>query len=312
MIDPQLQAFLKDWSAKWSVLPPDATPAQRRTRFEVITHAMRRPTPEGVDAQTEHWIETKAGPVRVRVFRHTSGGAQPCLIFMHGGGWVQGSPESHWDIAASFAALNCQTVVSVDYALAPEAPFPAAIDQCTAVAHWAHANADLLGIDNTRIAVGGDSAGGNLAAAMTLDLRGSGVKLIGQVLAYPACDFDRSRPSYSENGAGPMIRLDARVETAYCPDPELLTSPRCAPLLAESHAGLPPAFIAVAQLDPLRDSGRAYADKLAEDGVSVTLDEARGLTHGYLRAIGLCEASDVALNKMAAWLDRINQTALAR
>ncbi|WP_010140854.1 alpha/beta hydrolase [Oceanicola sp. S124] len=312
MIDPQLQGCLDEWAAGWEALPPGATPAQRRTRFEVMSHAMRGPMPEDVDARTEHWIETEAGPVRVRVFRHCSGGVQPCLIYMHGGGWVQGSPETHWDITASLAAMNRQTVISVDYDLAPEVPFPAAIDQCTAVARWSHANAALLGIDPGRIAVGGDSAGANLAAVMALDLRGSEVALTGQLLAYPPCDFDRSRPSYTENGAGPMIRLDARVEMAYCPDPDLLSSPRCAPLMADSLAGLPPAFVAVAEHDPLRDSGRAYAERLQAEGVAVTLEAGQGLTHGYLRFIGRCAACDRALSAMAAWLDGINRGPAAR
>lgn len=307
MIDPQMNLFLKDWSEKWSVLKAGATAAERRKRFEAITHAMRLPTPEDVDTQDEHWIETKAGPVRVRVFRHKSGGVQPCLIYMHGGGWAQGSPESHWDITARFSAWNRQTVISVDYALAPEEPFPAAIDQCSAVARWVHSNAAVLGIDKGRIAVGGDSAGGNLAAAMTLDLRGTEVALAAQILIYPACDFDRSRPSYLENPNGPMIRLDAGVEALYCPNPEDLASPRCAPLLAESHVDLPPAYVAVAEHDPLRDSGRAYAAALREAGVSVTLDEGRGLTHGYLRALEVCDASRDSLSSMAAWLDRVNR-----
>ncbi|MGV0877688.1 alpha/beta hydrolase [Martelella sp. FLE1502] len=307
MIDPELEPFLELWREKWSALKAGATPAERRKRFEAITHAMRLPTPTEVDTAGEHWVETDAGPVRVRIFRHTCGGVQPCLIFMHGGGFAQGSPESHWDIAARIAAWNRQTVVSIDYALAPEEPFPAAINQCTAVARWTHANAEMFGIDRNRIAVGGDSAGGNLAATMALDLRGSEVPFTAQLLIYPACDFDTSRPSYLENPNGPMIRMDGAVEAMYCPNVEDRRSPRYAPLLAESHAGLPPAYIAVAEHDPLRDSGRAYAQALREAGVAVTLDEGTGLIHGYLRALEFCEASRRSLVSMAAWLDGINK-----
>lgn len=309
MIDPQLKVFLEDWDHRWSVLRPDATLVDRRTRLEVITHATRLGAPEGVETHQEHWIETPAGPVRVRVFRHALGGVQPCLIYMHGGGWVQGSPESHWDITSRIAGWNRQTVVSVDYALAPENPFPVAIDQCTAVAHWVHAVAGTLGIDPDRIAVGGDSAGGNLAAAMTLDLRDTVVKLSAQVLLYPACDFDRSRASFLENPNGPMIRMDADVEGTYCPDPSLRSSPRYAPLLAESHAGLPPAFIGVAEYDPLRDSGLAYAEALRAAGVPVKVHQGRGLTHAYLRAIGLSDACDRAIRSMVYWLDAVNRRA---
>ena len=124
MINPQLEPFLSAWTEKWSALPPGASPADRRKRFEVIAAEMRLPTPEGVDCDAEHWIDSSAGPVRVRVFRHTSGGVQPCLIYMHGGAWMQGSPETHWDITSRIAAWNRQTVISVDYALAPEHPGP--------------------------------------------------------------------------------------------------------------------------------------------------------------------------------------------
>ena len=305
MIDPQLNPFLTAWGAKWAVLPAGASPADRRKRFEVIAAEMRLPTPDDVDCTAEHWVDSKAGPVRVRVFRHSDGGQQAALIYMHGGAWMQGSPETHWDITARIASWNRQTVISVDYALAPEHPYPAAIDQCNAVARWAHANAAMLGIDPARIAVGGDSAGGNLAAALALDLRGSDVPLIAQLLIYPACDFDRDRPSYAENAEAPLLQVKGMdtVNAMYSPDTaQLASNPRIAPLVADSHAGLPPAFIAVAQNDPLRDSGLAYAAALDAAGVPVVLDRGAGLIHGYLRAMEWCEASRTALHRMADWL----------
>jgi len=305
MINPQLAPFLSAWTEKWSALPAGASPADRRKRFEVIAAEMRLPTPEDVDCDAEHWIDSSAGPVRVRVFRHSSGGVQPCLIYMHGGAWMQGSPETHWDITSRIAAWNRQTVISVDYALAPEHPFPAAIDQCNAVARWTHANAATLGIDPARIAVGGDSAGGNLAAALALDLRGSEIALTAQMLVYPACDFDQSRPSYTENAEAPLLQVRGMdtVNAMYAPDTtQLHTNPRVAPLVAATHAGLPPAFIAVAQNDPLRDSGLAYAEALKAAGVPVETDMGQGLIHGYLRAMHWCEASRDSLKRMADWL----------
>jgi acetyl esterase len=217
---------------------------------------------------------------------------------------LQGSPETHWDITARLAAWAGQTVVSVDYALAPERPYPAAIDQCNAVAHWVHANSDRLGVDRARISVGGDSAGGNLAAALALDLRGGPVRLSGQLLIYPVCDFDLTRPSMIENADAPLLQTRGmdRVNAMYCPNPDDMRSPRVAPLLADSHAGLPPTLVAVAQFDPLRDSGLAYAGALERAGVPVTLDHGPGLIHGYLRAMEWCAASRESLSRMAAWL----------
>lgn len=308
MINPELHSFLETWNRKWASLPPGASAADRRKRFEVIAAEMRLPTPPDVDCNAEHWVETPAGPVRVRLFRHRDGGVQPCLIYMHGGAWLQGSPETHWDITARIASWNRQTVVSVDYALAPEHPFPAAIDQCTAVAHWVHAQAAVLGIDPARIAVGGDSAGGNLAAALALDLRGSALPVIGQLLIYPACDFDQSRPSYVDNAEAPLLQVQGmdNVNAMYSPDTaQLATNPRIAPLVADSHAGLPPAYIAVAENDPLRDSGVAYAEALRSAGVAAELDLGEGLIHGYLRAMEWCEASRDSLKSMSAWLAQL-------
>jgi acetyl esterase len=308
-MNPELEPFLADWNRRWADLPAGAGAAERRAHFERIAAEMRMPTPDGVDTDTEHWIDAPPGPVRVRVFRHVAGGsAQPCLIYMHGGAWMQGSPETHWDITARIAGRNRQTVISVDYALAPERPFPQGLDQSLAVARWVRAQAGALGIDPARIAVGGDSAGANLAAALALDLRGTDLRLAGQLLIYPACDFDTTRPSMVENADGPMITTASMpaVNAAYCPDPKDLANPRAAPLMAPRHDGLPPAYIAVAELDPLRDSGLAYAAALRAAGVPVVLDTGPGLIHGYLRAMPWCAASRAALDAMADWLARLD------
>ncbi|MFC3227732.1 alpha/beta hydrolase [Marinibaculum pumilum] len=303
-MNPALLPFLETWDGKWARLKAEATPAERRAFFEVIAAEMRLPTPDGVDCDTVRWIDSPAGPVRVRIFRHRDGGTQPCLVYLHGGAWMQGSPETHWDITARIAAWNRQTVVSVDYAKAPEHPFPAALEQCLAVVRHVRDQAAGLGIDPARVAVGGDSAGGNLAAATCLDLRGSDAAPMAQLLIYPACDFDGSRRSYAENADGPIVRVAhmAAVNAAYCPDPADLRNPRAAPLLAADHGGLPPTYIAVAEFDPLRDSGLAYADALQAAGVPVTLDRGPGLIHGYLRAMGHCADSRAALQRMADWL----------
>ncbi|WP_010140932.1 alpha/beta hydrolase fold domain-containing protein [Oceanicola sp. S124] len=307
MINPDIFRFLEFWDAKWATLAPGATPADRRVHFESIAREMRLPTPPEVETDEEHWIDSDGGPVRVRIFRHASGGAQPALIYLHGGAWMQGSPETQWDITARLADWNRQTVISVDYALAPEHPFPAAYLQVLAVTRWAFDKADELGIDPARIAIGGDSAGGNLAAVGALAARDEGIPLAAQLLIYPSCDFDRSRPSYIENAEGPLLKVSGMAATnaMYCADVEQLrTDPRITPLAAESHAGLPPTYVALAQNDPLRDSGRAYADALEAAGVELTVDPGEGLIHGYLRAMEYCQACEDSLRRMADWLKK--------
>lgn len=306
MIHPGLLPFIEIWNQKWSRAPAGASARDLRELAEAIGREMRMPTPPDVDADAVHWVDTPVGRARLRVFRHRDGGSQPGLVYMHGGGWIQGSPETHWDITARIASWNRQTVLSVDYAKAPEHPFPAAVEQCFAVVGWAFENASALGLDSGRIAVGGDSAGGNLAAAVALKARDGARRLQSQLLVYPPTAFVRNRPSYLENAHGPLIRVAdmARIDAMYCPDPNDLKDPLAAPLLARDHSGLPPAYVAVAEHDPLRDDGVAYAEALRRAGVAAELDPGEGLIHGYLRAIGHCDACGAALERMCAWLAR--------
>ena len=308
-INADIFRFLEVWEDKWSTLSPDATPADRRLHFEGLARDMRLSTPPDVEADEEYWIDSDGGPVRVRLFRHAGGGRQPALIYMHGGAWMQGSPETHWDITARIAAWAQQTVISVDYALAPEHPFPAAYLQVLAVARWAREEAGMLGIDPARISIGGDSAGGNLAAAAALACRDEGLPLCAQLLIYPVCDFDRTRPSYVENAEGPLLKVAsmAATDALYCADADQMrTDPRISPLSAASHAGLPPTYVAVAQYDPLRDSGLAYAQTLEASGVSVTTHVGDGLIHGYLRAMEYCPDAQLRLRDICAWLRSIS------
>ncbi|WP_370737897.1 alpha/beta hydrolase fold domain-containing protein [Aquimixticola soesokkakensis] len=309
MINPDIYRFLEVWDSKWASLPKGASVQDRRLKFEAIAREMRLPTPEGVETDGEYWIESDGGPVRVRVFRAAGTAAQPALIYLHGGAWMQGSPETHWDITARIAGWNGQTVISVDYGLAPENPYPTAFQQVFAVTQWAHREAGTLNIDPAKIAIGGDSAGGNIAAAVALKCREEGVALSAQLLIYPACDFDQTRPSYIENADGPLLKVQGMdgVNRMYSPDESKLSSdPFVAPLVAESHADLPPAYVAVAQNDPLRDSGVAYADALEAAGVPVTRDSGEGLIHGYLRSMEYCALAEDKLRAMAAWLRETN------
>lgn len=305
MVNPELTPFLNDWAAAWARLPAGAGAAARRAHFEVVAQEMRQPTPDGVRTEVFHIdVPGHTRQVRVRSFRSAAAGPQPALVYLHGGAWMQGSPETHWDITAGLAHDTGRAVFSVDYAKAPEMPFPAAVDDVRAVVAWLFAQAATLGVDAQAIAIGGDSAGANLAAAMTLVFRGTRCALQGQLLVYPACDFRMDRPSYRENADGPIVTVASMpaVNAMYCPNPADLVNPLAAPLHAASHAGLPPCFIAVAEHDPLRDSGLAYADALRAAGVAVELDRGPGLIHGYLRAMAYCADTRAAFARMGAWL----------
>jgi acetyl esterase len=306
VIHPDIQRFLQDWDAAWAILPAGSGPAARRAHFETVAAAAREPHPPGIISE-ERWVTVAktASSVRVRVFRPQAATcALPALVYMHGGAWMQGSPETHWDITAGIAAANQQVVISVDYSLAPEHPFPRALSETAAVVRWVHEEAAALGIRGNAIAVGGDSAGGNLAAAVCLLLRGTPQAPHAQLLVYPAVDFTTDRASHRENANGPLVTVASMpaVNAMYCPDPADLLCPLAAPLRALSHANLPPAFIAVAENDPLRDEGMAYAEALAAAGVPVHLDRGESLIHGYLRAKAYCEPVRDRFAQMCAWL----------
>ena len=304
MLNPELNAFLTVWNAKWSVMPPGAEPKHRRLMFEYIAEQMRLPTPAGV-ASDARFIESGGRLVLIRIDRmKDAGDRQPCLIYMHGGAWMQGSPMTHADITMRIAARNRQTVISIDYALAPEHPFPKAIHEVMDVARHVKAHAADFGVDADRIAIGGDSAGANLAAAACIGLRGTPAAPVAQLLVYPAVDFEMNRPAYTENADAPLLSIRGMpaVNAMYCPNPANRRDPLAAPYLADSHADLPPAFIAVAENDPLRDDGRDYAEKLRAAGVPVVLDQGEGLIHGYLRAMEYCTASREKLDAMCDWL----------
>lgn len=307
MINPQIETFMQRWTAEWSTLGDSATPQDRRAHFEVVAENMALPRPDDVDDTVERWIESDAGRIRVRIYRHTSGGVQDCLLYSHGGAFMQGSPETHADITRRIASWNKQTVISLDYALCPEHPFPTAFNQVCDVVRWCRDNADDLGIAAQRIAIGGDSAGANLAAAVALAMRDE-FTFLGQLLIYPCTEFDQNRPSMIANADAPLLQTKGMtaVNRMYAggADQEhlLYTDPRVAPYVAKDHTGLAPAFVAVAENDPLFDSGQIYAEKLRAAGVATEFDAGDGLIHGYLRSMEYCDDAQAKLKKMSAWL----------
>jgi acetyl esterase len=307
-IDPQLVSFIARLEAAWPEPVLSLPVATWRERVERLSAAARSPYPDDLSVDTR----TIGGPnpVRVRIYRPRAATALPALIYMHGGGWVIGSIDSHDSITAALAADTPCVVISVDYARSPEHPFPAAIDDCRAVVAWAFENSGSIGINADAVFVGGDSAGGNLAAAMTLAFRGKPQKLRGQLLIYPCVDTNFDRPSYLSEANAPYLKAAEMIWfwDQYCPDPAQRANPLAAPIHASSFDGLPPAFIVVAEHDPLRDDGHAYAECLKSAGIAVTFRPGLGLIHGFVRARAVCAAAQNEHVAMTDWLRRTAQS----
>ena len=209
----------------------------------------------------------------------------PLVVFYHGGGWVIGTLETHDGTCRALANASGAAVLSVAYRLAPEAPFPAPLDDCYDALVWARDNAEKLGVDGSRLAVAGDSAGGNLAAAVSIRAReAGGPALRHQLLIYPVTDADFTVPSYIENGDGSaFLSLDMMrwFWQHYVGDLSQPLHTHAAVLRHEDLTGLPPATVITAQYDPLRDEGMAYAERLAAAGVPVEAEIAPGMIHGF-------------------------------
>lgn len=232
--------------------------------------------------EIEHVEDLDADGVAVRLYRPASATPLPLLVFLHGGGWMLGDLETHDAMTRHLAAASGCAVLGVGYRLAPEHRFPAGLDDAVTAFEWARRSAATLGCDPTRIALGGESAGGNLAAAATLRLRADNKpQPMFQLLIHPATDMSFSLPSFAEVTAPGLSKayLDACRE--YYLGDAASNDPLASPLHAESHAGLAPAIVLTASEDPLRDDGEYYAAALARAGVETLVQRLQGLPHGF-------------------------------
>jgi len=244
-------------------------------------------------------------PIRVYRPQATEVEQLPVLVYFFGGGWVLGSVETSDGVCRTLAnAVPC-LVVTVGYRLAPENPFPAAVHDCHEATRWIAEHAADLGGDPGRLAVAGDSAGGNLAAAVTLlARRDGGPALTAQVLVYPNTAHHGDTESMRDNDDSALFNRQsvAWYWSHYLADPDDGKNPLVSPLLADDHSGLPPALVITAEYDPLRDEGEQYAERLAESGVDVTASRYDGMVHGFFTMAGILDDSRTALTQVADYL----------
>jgi acetyl esterase len=286
-IHPDVQAVLAAARAAGSKPFETMAPQEARVAYAARRDFLQLPPP-AVAERRDVTIEGPGGALALRLYRGAGtpdGQPLPCLLYLHGGGWVFGNLESHDGLCCTLANEAGCRVVAVDYRLAPEHPFPAAVEDCCAALTWLAENASELGVDTDRIAVGGDSAGGNLAAVLALMSRdGTLPRVIYQLLLYPAVDLAATAQSYGEPTDG-MTITPATMRyflDHYLPGGADRADWRASPLRASTLAGLPPAFVLTCGHDPLRNEGRAYAERLAAADVPVTTLHLSDQTHGML------------------------------
>jgi len=300
-VDPQIRLLLD----KAAGLPAIDTlsVAAARERLEAGTAAMARPA--DIAGVREEIIEGPGGPLRLRIYTPHAPGRVPLLVFYHGSGFVLCSLDTHDGMCRNLCAGAGCVVVSVDYRLAPEHKFPAAADDAYAVVEYVANHGEEFACYPRRIAVAGDSAGGNLAAVACLMARDrGGPPIVCQLLIYPLTDYDDDRPSLHEYAEDHLLTRPA-IEYFwghYVASPEEGRHPYASPLTATSLKGLPPAMILTAECDPLRDQGEAYAWRLSESGVPVRLKRYEGAIHVFFQMSGVLDSGKQALADAGAAL----------
>lgn len=305
-LDPQSESILA--ARRLAKIPPVRLQALADVRSS--RNAWRTSGPQAplfpVDAVSERSIPVTGGEILVRLYRHgTPASPTPAIVYLHGGGWVLGDLD-HSDTLCRFLARETEYLVAnVDYRLAPEHPYPVAAEDCLAAFQWLAGTGTTLGVDGARVAVAGGSAGGNLAAAVTLMARDRGLRRpAAQVLAYPVLDDACEGGSYSEFADGYIVTTDDMkwYWEQYLQRPTDRSAPYACPLKATDLAGLPPAFICTAEYDPVRDDGERYAVRLQAHGVPVDLHRYPGTLHGFFAMPGTLEKGTESARAAASFL----------
>jgi acetyl esterase len=307
-LDPDANAVFRAFQEAGRPPYETVSPAEARELYlkgRVVTN----PGPPELKSVQPLAIPSPHGSIPARVYtpmrlRKTDGLA-PCLVFFHGGGWVIGDLDSHDVVCRKLADEGQLIVISVDYRLAPEHKFPAAVEDAVMATKWIADNPSQLGIDASRLTVGGDSAGGNLAAVVAISARdGNGPDISGQVLIYPAIDFALTHPSHREPETSILLTHSVIrwFRDHYLTGAADVHDWRASPARAGTLIGLPPAYVLTAGADPLRDEGDEYAHRLKEAGVPVTYRTFPGQFHGFFTMGKLLQQANVAAKEIGAWL----------
>lgn len=303
-LDPQVKVFVENSSS----LPPARSVAVADFRAGLQQYVKAR---EPFNLDLANIINTTVpgldGDIPVRIYKPKVEGPLPALVYMHGGGFVIGTLDTEDMICQALCYETECAVVSVDYRLAPEHPFPAAVDDTYSVVTWVHSHGEELGIDSSRLAVAGASAGASLSAACTLKLRDENKSIVcAQLLFYGSMEkleLD-STQSMIDMADGPIITADDILfyQAQYLSREEDNIHPYAFPALAADHGRLPPAFVCVAEFDPARDSGINYADKLKAADVSVEFKLYKGMTHGFMSWLASVDTAKTAITDASSWL----------
>jgi acetyl esterase len=301
-LDPQIQTLLDQLSQNGGVAPESQTVAANRAAGAFFTTLGGQPV--AVGSVRDGAVPADGRDIPVRIYTpegSTNGGLRPVTVFFHGGGWVFGDLDSQDHIARTLARRSGTIVVSVDYRLAPEDRFPAAVDDAYAALEWVAGHAATFGGDRSRIALFGESAGANLAAVTAQEVkRRGGPRVMFQALAYPATDRFDDSPSMYENASGPLLTRSWMewFWGCYLTTPDQGADTRVSPLRSDDLAGLAPAMVVTAEFDPLRDQGDLYAAKLAAAGVPVAHVPVPGATHAFLSFTGSVQIARDTLDQL--------------
>ncbi|MDA9412015.1 alpha/beta hydrolase [Bradyrhizobium sp. CCBAU 45384] len=308
VLDPDAAAVYRTFQEAgrppYETLPPaEARDDYLRARFAT------NPEPPELARVAPLSIPAPHGAIPARIYvpkqPRLKDGLAPALVFFHGGGWVIGDLDSHDVVCRQLADAGALIVIAIDYRRAPDHKFPAATDDAIAATRWVAANARELGIDPARLSIGGDSAGGNLAAVVALAARdGDGPKLAGQVLIYPAVDFAMTHGSHSEPETSVLLThaVVRWFRDHYLNGAADIHDWRASPARATTLIGLPPAYVLTAGADPPRDEGEEYAARLKQVGVPVTTKHYPGQFHGFFTMGKLLQQANVAVSEIGAWL----------